>query len=125
MSTSRQRRLISALLLVCFSFAFAAPVFALQASQPATMACCKNGRASCCHSRKRTKTGWTAAATCPRHCGMPAATQFAADSVLSPESFRTAELVWNHIAPLAEQVHARSSFYLAFLYQLPPPAPAL
>src|ERR1051326_1721411 len=121
----QQRRLISALLLVCFSLLFAGPVFAVYAQQPGKMACCKSGRGACCHTKRRTESGWTAVNDCPQRCGMPAVSLLAADSLLPSASSHAAELVWHPVAPAFGQVYARASFYLAFLYQLPPPVSSL
>jgi hypothetical protein len=125
-SASRLPRFISALLLLCFTLTFVAPVFALYASQAAKMSCCKPGQASCCrmHSKQRTETGWTAAEQCPRQCGMTAAPPLIDDSLLPAATSHTVDSVRHLATPAVEENQARSTSYLAFLYQLPPPVPA-
>jgi hypothetical protein len=118
------RRLISALLLVCFSVTFATPVFAIYAQQSAKLSCCKPGRHACCkmHSRQRTETGWAAAPECNRQCSINSTAPLIGDSALHSVSSQAAEPLSNVLAAFEEN-RAHSTSYLAFLYQLPPPVP--
>ena len=111
------RRLISALLLLVF----ASPIFAFYAEQSAKMSCCRRGPGSCCHTRRQTGPGFAASAECSRDCNLRAvAPQIGGSLARSPESGVAAQ-PFHSLAFLAEENHSRSTSYLAFLYQLPPP----
>jgi len=117
------RKLVSALLLVGFSLSLAAPLAALSSSL-ARMACCKTGH-SCCHrthTGQQAGSGWKANAECPNQCGFAATAPFQGHFVPPAFSMSGASLPAVLAKAQAEPAGATSGAYLAFLYQLPPPA---
>jgi hypothetical protein len=118
------RRLISALLLLGFSLAFAAPVFALYSAEAEKMACCRRGAGGCCkhHAKQRTEPGFAAENGCARQCSLGAESAQMGAS-LAPLSETAAVESCAHCLPVAapEEAYSRSTAYPAFLYELPPP----
>jgi hypothetical protein len=118
------RRLISAILLLGFSLVFAAPMFALYEAQSAKMSCCRRGQGSCCHNKRQTGPGFAASTECSRQCSVGVVTPPMGGALApSPESVAAGQVFHSHVF-VAEEIHSRSTSYLAFLYQLPPPCAA-
>ena len=117
------RRLTSAFLILGFYFSSIAPVFALYTAQSGKMSCCKRSRGHCCkmHEKQRTETGWAAANECSRPCSVNAVSPQIGDSLAPASAGRFAEPAICVVVSVAEEIHPRPDFYLAFLYQLPPP----
>ena len=119
------RRLISAALLLAFSLVFAAPMFAVYAAEAAKMSCCKRGPGACCHTRRLKGPGLTASTECSRQSSPGAvAPQMGGSLARSPEVDVAGQVSHSPVF-VAEEVNSRSTSYLAFLYQLPPPSAAL
>ena len=119
-----RRRLISAVLLLGFCLAFAAPMFALHAAESAKMACCKRGQGNCCHTRRHKDVSFEASTESASQCRLGAASLQPCGLLAAPaESGITAPAFHSPVSAVEEAL-SRSSSYLAFLYQLPPPEAA-
>jgi hypothetical protein len=120
---SAPRRLVALILLLGFGAAFASPVLAMQASHAAKMKCCKRGKGACCKRHKpSTGPAWTAINTCAAQCSTAApATQLGGFE--APAAVASHAAVYDEVdAGAADHVAQGPGSYLAFLYQLPPPA---
>ena len=115
------RRFISAILLLGFSLVFAAPMLALYAAQSAKMSCCRRGPGLCCHTKRQTGPGFAASTECSRQCSLGAAAPQIGGSVAGSPETSVAGHAFHSLVFVAEENHSRSTSYLAFLYQLPPP----
>ena len=123
MIRSRARRLTSGVLLLGFYLALIAPALTLYAAE-AKMSCCKRSRGLCCkmHQKQRTETGWVGGSECSRPCGENAVSPQTGDSLVAVSASGAVDSAIQPLIFQPEAARSRSTSYLAFLYQLPPPA---
>ena len=118
----KTRRLISASLLLGVCLALAAPLFALYAaSHSATMSCCRRGTGACCHRSKFAGAQFAAGSECARQCSLAVAAPQLAGSLVSALLCLIVGAAFYFAVTKLELAVSRSTAYLAFLYQLPPP----
>jgi len=111
------------MLLLGFCLALAAPAFTLSAAQSAKMSCCKRGSGPCCkkHQKQQTEPAWTAGNECAKPCALSILSPKVSDSLAASSASHVTESAFSLAASIPEEIRSRSTSYLAFLYQLPPP----
>src|SRR3954467_1718257 len=108
------RRLISAIVLLGFSLGFAAPMFALYAAQSAKMACCRRAPGSCCHTRRHSGPGFAASTDCSSQCSLSALTPQIGGWLARSAETGAAGQTFHSAVFVPEEIHSRSTSYLAF-----------
>lgn len=119
------QRLVAACLFVLFGAFYAAPsALALLRHQQPAMDCCPTDGHGCCRraSKHTDQSGpaW-AGMNCASRCGSVAAVTFHSHLFVNGQQASSGEVTARPELIAAQHTGFTSSFYLAFLYQRPPP----